>query len=226
MRKNGFIIAALISVVLLASCLVSAAADGWEVYNGDVLPSDAVPQWRDVRGNSYIPVVQTNSEAEDGKVLVFNELDKGLRSVWGIKWDDFSATDGVTIAWRAKPVDGVDADVISEVRVHTGYRTIVRVEPTRIRVDGFDSFDFEDTDIDPTDWMTFRAVITGDFLRVYVNEASEPAIAGLLSKKQDGSELWFGEDSEGKRNIAGMIDWIAWNLTGAYAPDELQLPVR
>lgn len=225
MRKSWLVIFSLLVLSLSVSSL-ACAADGWEFYNCDVLPSKADPQWRDVRGNSYLPVVAEDPDASDGKVLVFHELDKDRRSVWGLEWTDFDPGKGVTVVFKTKAVAGAAADVIAEVRIHTGYRTIVRVEPSRIRVDGdnFKSVMFEDTLYDPNDWLIIRLVILDDKLQLYVNEESDPAIKGQLTRAQSGSELWFGEDSEGKRNIAGMIDWIGWNLTGAYTPEQLPIP--
>lgn len=212
---------------LMAEAEITVRPSSWGLYDGTVLPSEAEPQWRDVRGDSYLPSIVADDQAYGGKALAFNELDKSKRSVWGLDFGaDLDLSQGLTVVWRAKPIESVTADVISEVRIHNGYRTIVRVEPSRIRVDGFDSLLFEETQYDPNDWLIIRVVLVDDYLELYINEESEPAIAGQLSKSQSGNELWFGEDSQGNRNIAGMIDWMAWNLTGAYAPDELQLPVR
>jgi hypothetical protein len=79
------------------------------------------------------------------------------------------------------------------------------------------------SDITMTAWNTFRFTKTGTETKLYVNESSTPILTSIPAGAGANNYFRFGDGDNGV-TMGGYIDWVSWDLTGAYSPDEKSLP--
>lgn len=72
------------------------------------------------------------------------------------------------------------------------------------------------------DWHTFRMTMvmgttTSDFT-IYMDENATPVLEGTSAKGNSDNYFKFGDGGSSK--TGGYVDWVAWDVSGAFAPGE------
>lgn len=73
--------------------------------------------------------------------------------------------------------------------------------------------------LDVTRWHTFRLTMSrGNTFNVYVDENPTPVIANFVTSSTKHTHFIRIADASDDFVTAGSLDWMAWDMTGAYAP--------
>ena len=205
--------------------------EGWVVYDCTVPPHEAVPRWQMYRRQvhlmaaEFLPAVEPVQGTLGNRVLHINT--QGGSSPWYISLkDDKNWIDGLTVAWRSKPISSGYGVISSQIKLIKGWQSTLRVEPYNNRVfleENTASYSFADSEYNINDWNTFRLTMKGNQVKLYINENPEPVINTTSMKYSGENAIWFGPHGD---NYAGYHDWIIYNMEGAYAPDERSLPFQ
>ena len=80
--------------------------------------------------------------------------------------------------------------------------------------------------VDTQEWNIFRYTRDGDQFALYVNEESTAIVTGTAQGDRTNDFFRFGDGwgSSGTRGVSTDFDWVTWDLTGSYSPDEQALP--
>lgn len=77
--------------------------------------------------------------------------------------------------------------------------------------------------IDPMQWNIYRFTKDGNQAALYVNENPAPVYTATAATAGANNYFRFG-DGWGSGFINSLIDWVAWDTTGAYSPSQTSLP--
>ncbi len=214
------------SFLLVMIAVGQLNAQQWQVYDASVLPDahdpafissntkTGVPTWTiqddpDISGNKYLEMLSPNVETETA-------------GMW--KTSDFSPVPTkITVVARIKAAG--DVSTYEEV-----LDLDMRVDPLREKlIIGSDNkldFDKADVQVTPTgfdvaEWHTYRLVfdVTTGKVDLYLDEGATPILTGTTTSSESEKYFRFGDGSNGK-SYGALIDWIALDTTGAYAPGE------
>lgn len=74
--------------------------------------------------------------------------------------------------------------------------------------------------LDLTRWHTFRLTMSkGNTFNLYVDENPTPIFANFVTASTKHTHFIRIGDASGDFVTAGSLDWMAWDMSGAYAPD-------
>lgn len=76
--------------------------------------------------------------------------------------------------------------------------------------------------VNTMDWNIYRFTKSGSNVAVYVNESTTPIYTGVASAGAN-SYFRFG-DGWGSGRVDSHVDWVVWDVTGAYSPEQTSLP--
>jgi hypothetical protein len=77
----------------------------------------------------------------------------------------------------------------------------------------------EDLPVGVMGWHIYRITKDTSVVKFYIDEDPEP-IASVISDSDDSNNYWRFGDGNGSSTLGGLVDWIIWDTTGAYAPGE------
>jgi len=68
------------------------------------------------------------------------------------------------------------------------------------------------------DWTIYRLTMMRNQVFLYINENPEPVMFGFTTRESPENRLLFGMDTS--EPYGSYIDWIVWDLSGAYPPGQ------
>src|SRR5690606_23283819 len=77
--------------------------------------------------------------------------------------------------------------------------------------------------VSTTDWNIYRFTKSGGEVAVYINESETPLYTATSTQATSNNYFRFG-DGWGSGSIDTYIDWVLWDVTGAYSPAETSIP--
>ena len=219
--------------VIMLLALFHLNAQEWLVYDMDVLPEDTQDpfDWSDLSDNSpgadYYHYIMPDPVDPDNNLLRFGHPGES-KTMYRWKMDAVPSDTSVTILMRLKG-DDVDFDRLCDINIRNGKWR----EEIRIGYDGFVTIKnapddgstalFEGT-VPGTvhGWHIYRIVLDVDTISVYVDEDPEPVTKGICGRSDDQTYVKFGDGTGDE--IGSIVDWIAVDTSGAYAPGEGAAP--
>jgi hypothetical protein len=226
MKKNYYLFFAVLF------CLTSFMyGQNWTVYDASVLP------------NAFDPAFSTSSGSfRDTENIIKADPDNAANSllqmeVWGnpVPADPAPQT---SFLWRMNfanhSIDVTNLTVVMRVKGHAARNMAMDIDMhyndirSRVSIHTADSLaDIRNgsgtdvtLDVDVTDWNIYRFTMTATETNLYINESTTPALtftpAAAVSTNR---HFRFGDGDSGK-DFGADIDWVAWDVTGAYAPGE------
>lgn len=230
--------------VLLALIMMGSMSFAqWHVYKCDTLPEDKYPEaW--ARGDNYPGADMAISITTVDTFTVFDYYQPNTVDIGEAKGKamttykmPFEANNGeITLMIRVKGygetaflADSINTITEIELRPNgQGFRdklwltyedTAGNYNPT---VQLREAAEDENFEIGDDNWHTFRMTCVpgaeSSTYKIYIDEKSTPVVTGTTTKSNSDDYTKFGDGGSSK--TGGYIDWIAWNVGGAYAPGE------
>src|SRR5690606_19951229 len=78
--------------------------------------------------------------------------------------------------------------------------------------------------VDVTEWNTYRFTMNATETRLYVNEETDPSLVFTPQAAVSGNSHFRFGDGDSGNDMGAQIDWVAWDVTGAYSPSDQSLP--
>lgn len=213
---------------IFAICLLMMTANNsfgqWVVLDGSTLPHEADPAWAAPDGVNGFTTVVDDPDIPGNKLLKIVDETESNKELWRLDWNITDADQGVTVVFRTKMADELldfwqttaKDDKIFFISPRNGAYTeaVAYYYPDSLSINQNGSY-FK---VDYTDWTVFRLNMKGDSVNLYVGENPTPLYSGLTPNAKADNYLSFGNNA--KEPYGGYFDWIAWDLSGAYAPSD------
>ena len=234
MKKSA--IFGVICIVFMAFSLGHLSAQEWTVYDGSVLPDAFAPAFVTSSGTFVAEenVIVDDDAISGNKLLRMDVPGKAdgpegqTAFYWRMKFDSYDIDiQHLTVVMRAK--GNPDRDMAVDIDMHYyNYRSRVTIHTgtnlARVRNGTGDDVTLP---VDVTEWNTYR--FTMDTLametKLYINEDPTPAMVLAPVKATSSNRHFRFGDGDSGNNFGADIDWVIWDVTGAYAPGEgVQIP--
>ncbi|MBR9919371.1 MAG: T9SS type A sorting domain-containing protein [Bacteroidetes bacterium] len=203
---------------------VSLYGQEWIVYNANEVPTDFGFSSNSGSANSLVEVID-DPEIPGNKLLFYISPDTD--SQYSFTNSLPATVNDLTIAMRVRGIPGIDT-LVRLFDLDVRFATVNLREKFIIDYDDDLKFERSGETAELTgaaDWHIWRFVCNGSSndWSLYVDEDDTPLIQ---SASPDGtSDQYFKMgDGSGGNSMGSLIDWVAWDTTGAYNPIESPLP--
>lgn len=196
----------------------AASAQSWKVYSGKVIPNLNNPAFvsNSASGNPPVEAILPNPEKDGDSIYSFIVYPKDAKYLW--KYDFPAAVPNVTLVARLKGIaDSLDR--VLEIDLQNGAyreRIVIKKDNTfELKQSGFKgSFP-----ANVFDWHILRFTMKNDSAFIYFNESVTPVAAVKTGTTTPSKYFRFG-DNDGATTTGVLIDWIIWDETGCFAPNQ------
>lgn len=219
----------LFSALVMIFFITGAASAQWIMYDASVLPNATVPVFSTSSGSFSADEneIIDDTDMPDNKLLRMDVPGHAdgpstqTQFYWRMNFANHNVdvTD-LTVVMRAKgnPIRDLALDldmhynnIRSRVTVHNANNQ------ARVRNGtGDDVF----LDVDVSQWNTYRFAMTATETKLYINEETDPALTFVPQGATSGNRHFRFGDGDSGNTFGADIDWVIWDVTGAYAPDE------
>lgn len=219
----------LIFSLLFCTLLVRVAEAQWVVYTADVLPDTFTEKPFLISSSAGNPVNEIiDDPAIGGNKLLLMSTDNNF--YWRQNILATPSPEAATIVVRAKGL-GEGKDMVFEIDLDFGAsgtaarQRVIILSNGNWRGDGA-SFGSGSTGVDVLDWNIYRFTKEGNEVALYINENPEPVFVKATTTGNVGNNHFrIGDGWNSGTNVMGAhIDWIVWDVTGAYSPNQSALP--
>jgi hypothetical protein len=204
---------------------VPAYVAKWMVYDADVTPdvSDLLFTQSNVAGDPATNVILADTDNPGNNLLelISPGADPG-KFMWKYTFPN-SVNDSVTLVARVKGVsDTLDRTMEFDLQ-QAGFRE-------RLYLKNDNTWELKETGVKGNlpvgvmGWHIFRIAKMGDSVDVYIDENPVPFVSGKSQTTTTENYFRFG-DGNGSSTLGGLVDWIIWDTTGAYAPESTGLEI-
>ncbi len=224
MKRTHIIFAALLMLV----CNI-VSAQSWTTYQADVDPTAFDPAFSESNGAGTFAYTTLSDPDDAGNNLLSIKTDASAEKD-NIQLRQYTNEDAVTVVLKARTVDSDNKGLLFDMdfRSATSTRFAIKVlnDGTYDIDKGGDGVveDKGDWGFTATEWNTFRFTKSGADVNVYINEATTPVFTLSAVGDADGSGYWRFGDGWSSENVDTQYDWVTWDYTGAYSPDDQSLP--
>lgn len=213
------------NVNIAVSGTTSAGSQGlWTIYEANEMPNNFTPAFTASQQSGAFSntIVADNDKAGNNLLHMQTTVNTD-----GDQWRQ-SITAGsqqITLVIRAKGLDAA-ANLVFDCDLDFGgsrWQTRVLSNGNYGVANGTATSGSGSLGINPLDWNIYRFVRNGNQGALYVNENPVPVYTATAASGSN-SYFRFG-DGWGSGFINTNIDWVTWDVTGAYSPSEAPLPV-
>ncbi len=215
-----------LSVAKAQGDLSQPAVGDWTIYNADELPDAADPAWEASNGSGTTWAIESDPVRVGNNVLTLDGADaSGM-----YKTSDFDPVPGaVTVVMRVKAKDPA-AERLTDIDMHiNGLRDQLNIRSTgelSLQRSGA-SVDLSG-ELNVSQWNIFRMTIdassgTEGIVNIYLNESPYPVLTATTTTTTGSNYFRFG-DGNGSPSYSAYVDYITWDVTGAYSPSQTRLP--
>ncbi len=204
--------------LLLVFLAFAAFGQEWIVYDGSVLPDLVGFSTSNTGGDQYTNTILDDPDNEGNKLLelISPQEDPG-KFMWKYTLTN-DVNDPFTIILRVKGTsDTLDRTMEIDIQ-QAGFRE-------RLYLKNDNTFELkeggvkEDLPGSPLDWHIIRISKNADAVSFYMDE--NPVAVASVTTATTSSENYFRfGDGNGSSTLGALVDWVAWDTTGAYAPEE------
>jgi hypothetical protein len=215
MKKNYLFLLTFLLMALIVN------AQDWVVYDADSLP-DKDPfnfSTSNVAGtDQHTNTILVDPDNPDNNLLelISPEADPG-KFMWKYSFPN-DVVDPVTLVARIKGAsDTLDRTMEFDIQ-NAGFRE-------RLYIKNDNTFELKEGGIkgdlpgSALAWHIYRLTKAGDQISFYLDENPEP-IATVTTTTSSSENYFRLGDGNGSSTLGGIIDWIIWDTTGAYAPGD------
>ncbi|MEQ8548170.1 MAG: T9SS type A sorting domain-containing protein [Cyclobacteriaceae bacterium] len=207
----------------LPTSLTGEPEGNWTVYNADVDPLSFDPAFEVTQQSNAINTILADPDNAANSLLQMTTAATSDNNQWR---QPTAATD-ITIVIKAKSVDTSGKNLLfdMDIRNSTAGRYSLRVlNDGTYSVASGGSGETGTLGHNPAEWTIYRFTKSGQDIAVYLDEDPTPVYTATSTSTSDGSDYFRFGDGWGSGNIDTQIDWVTWDLTGAYSPSALALP--
>ncbi len=204
----------------------------WTIYEADQMPNQFSPafvasQQSGVFSNAIVP----DPDKEGNNLLRMTTTDNGDATNDNNQWRQnvTSGLQDITVVIKAKGIDS-EKDLVFDIDLdHGGFRWSMRIRSNGTYSMAVPSGSSGALGINPLEWNTYRFSKAGNNVSVYLNESTTPFFTGTANS---GTQSYFrfgdgwGADAGVMKTMSTDIDWVSWDVTGAYSPAETSLPAH
>jgi pectin methylesterase-like acyl-CoA thioesterase len=212
------------TVNVAVSGTTSAASQGaWIIYQANELPTDFIPAFNaSQQSQSFSNTIESDNDKAGNNLLHMQTSTNASGNQW--RQPLTAGSQQLTLVIRAKAIDAAANLVFDADLDFGGYRWQTRIlsNGNYNLATGTASSTSGSLGINPLEWNIYRFVKNGDQGILYVNENP---VAAYTATAASGSASYFRfGDGWGSGMINSYIDWVAWDVTGAYSPSDAPLP--
>lgn len=204
---------------------------GWTIYHADVMPDLFDPPFQESSaGTDFSNEIIEDPDDSNNNLL---EMEcPGTSFYWRMNFaNNDIMVDNLTVAMRIK--GNADYDVPMDIDMHyNDVRTRISFDKSyndltnvaRVR-----NGEGETTElgVDLDEWHTYRFTMTSEQALLYIDESDTPVMTITPQSSESGnSHFRFGDGSSTEGEFGASVDWVVWDVTGAYSPSELELPME
>ncbi len=230
-KKNytQFVGKSMLATLVVLFCLSNAVFAQWTKYDAHVLPNATVPAFStssgsfsadeniivadpDVTGNHFLRMdVPGHADGPATQTQFYWRMNFANHNV---------AVTDLTVVMRVKgnpardmamDIDMHYNDIRSRISVHNA------TNQARVRNGiGNDTI----LPVTVTEWNTYRFAMSATETRLFINEATEPSLVFTPQTASSGNRHFRFGDGDSGNTFGADIDWVIWDVTGAYAPGE------
>ncbi len=207
-------------LILVTSSLVNAQS--WTVYNADVDPLSFVPAFEVTQQTNAINQIIADPDNTDNSLL---QMTTALITD-NNQWRQPTTAENLTIVIKAKSVDVANKNLLFDMDMRNSAAGRFSL---RVLTDGTYNIASGGSGSDvlghnASEWTIYRFTKSGQNVNVYLDEDPTPVATFVSTSTTDGSDYFRFGDGWGSGNIDTQIDWVTWDLTGAYSPADQALP--
>jgi hypothetical protein len=215
--------------LFLFSLALTTNAQVWSVYDGSVLPVNT-----DNGVQLDIHNVNDNSPGPGFSVQIIDDPDNPGNKILDYRNPDgkttyrynfpaeFTGTNYTLVARLKGNGDAVAYDRVFDMRWDNaiqGTRDEIRIwYDQRVEIEKADVTAIPGTSWNPNEWHIYRITVVGDVSTIYIDESPVALVSGTTTSTTTNKYMKFGDGSG--EHVGGYVDWIAVDLSGAYAPGE------
>jgi hypothetical protein len=193
---------------------------GWVVYTADSLP-----------GNDPIGFSESNVDGDPATNTLVMDVDHPGNSLLELV---SPGADPAKFMWKHNLPNDVNDPITLVARVRKVSDTLDRTMEFDFRQGGFRERLFlrnngeyelkeagvrEDLPVGVMGWHIYRITKDTSEVKFYIDEDPEP-IDSVTTDTEDSNNYWRFGDGNGSSTLGGLVDWIIWDTTGAYAPGD------
>ncbi len=202
----------------------------WLVYDMDVIPEETTDpfDWSSLADNSpgadYYHYVMPDPVDPENNLLKFGHPGDS-KTMYRWQMNAVPMDTSLTILLRMKG-NHMDFDRLCDINIRNGkWREEIRInygdgliEIKNAPDDGSTALFEGNVPGTVHGWHLYRIVMDVDTISVYMDENPEPVTKGICGRADDQTYVKIGDGSGDE--IGAIIDWIAVDTSGAYAPGE------
>ncbi len=211
--------------LLVTTAVGQLNAQQWQVYDCSVLPDAHTPAWISSNTKTGVPtwIIMDDPDIPGNKYLEMLSPNVAAETAGMWKTDDFDPVPtAITVIARIKAAGDVSTyeEMIDlDMRINPLREKLIIGSDNKLDLD---KADVQKTDgIDVSKWHTYRITfdVSTAAVDVYLDEDDTAVLSGTTSASESSQYFRFGDGSSGK-TYGALIDWIAYDVSGAYAPGE------
>ena len=221
MKKSAVILFSVLTALFL-TVSNPGKSQAWTGYNGNELPTEAVPPFT-AGDNSpdagFVAEVISDPDSAANKLFKYDHSVIEGKQTYKMDWGIQGGTTATIIA-RIRGIEGSSSLRIAEIDVRNvnsgvgsklqiGYDDSVRLEsPALVSYLG-----------NAKEWHIYRFVMNGADFTLYIDENPTPVLSGTSTKSRTDNWFKFGDQSASYSHT-GLFDYILWDISGSYAPGQ------
>ena len=216
--------------------LIKPPLGDWTIYQADVEPGAFDPVFSESNG-AGIYTYGTLVDPDDATNNLLNIktdndpiADPDNTQKDNIQLRQYTDVDALTVVMKVRTVDLANKNLLFDMdfRSATSTRFAIKVlnDGTYDIDKGGDGVvpDKGDWGFNSTEWTIFRFTKDGAVVNIYIDEDPTPVFTLTAVGTADGSGYWRFGDGWSSEDVDSQFDWVTWDYSGAYAPDQTRLP--
>jgi len=214
------------SFLLVTTAVGQLHAQQWQVYDCSVLPDAHTPAWNSSNTKTGVPTwtIQDDPDIPGNKYLEMLSPNVAAETAGMWKTDDFDPVPtAITVIARIKAAgdESTYEEVIDlDMRINPLREKLIIGSDNKLDLDRADVQTTPDG-FDVSKWHTYRIAfnVSTGAVDVYLDEDDTAVLSATTTSSESSQYFRFGDGSNGK-SYGALIDWIAYDVSGAYAPGE------
>jgi hypothetical protein len=221
MKKSAVTLFSILTILFLFVSQ-TGRTQAWVVYNGNELPTDANPPFTAADNSpdaGFVAEVVSDPDSAANKLFKYDHPVIEGKQTYKMDWGIGGGTTA-TIVSRIKGLESTEAMRIAEIDI----RNVNTGIGSKFQVGYDDSIRLASPPLaayfpNAKEWHIYRIVMNGADFSLYVDEKPEPVLSGTATTARTDNWFKFGDQSANFSH-SGLFDYIIWDITGAYAPDQ------
>ena len=217
-------------MVVIAEEVVSE----WNIYDATVLPLEFQPPFEESNGTLVNSTLIDDEQDDGNSFLELVTQQVGHTGMWRMDFGGQLPSEAVTIVFRVKAAND-EARRVVELDVQQGgfrERLYINREENRVRLNETLMYDGEGNPLtgdnkeislaegeSVSHWHIYRLAKNGDQVRLFIDEEEVVFAEGSTITRSNEDYFRFGGGNS-SHNIGALVDWVIWDISGAYAPGE------